>query len=373
MNTSRDVVLVTGANGLLGLHTARSLVQQYTVVGAARHDPRPPVPFEVVRMDITSDDSVQSALKQIREQHGSHLASVLHFVAYYNFSGEHSPKYDQITVHGTQRLLRALHEQAFDVEQFVFSSTMLVHLPCDPGQRITEDWPLAPKWAYPESKVVTEDLIRAERGNIPIVLLRIAGVYDGLCHSIPLVHQMQRIWERNALSHLFPGDLSHGQSFIHRDDVVLAYEQVVSHRRELPPEVAILLGEPVTLSYDELQRAFGWFLHGEDWETHEFPKELAKLGSWVENGIPIHIPRVEDPFIKPFLIDIADDHYALDLTRARTLLGWEPQRTLRDTIPLMCEALKREPEAFYEENHLPITAQLEHTEGHHLTGIAPPG
>lgn len=373
MNASRDVVLVTGANGLLGLHTARSLAQQYTVIGAARHDPRPPIPFEVVRMDVTSDESVRSALRQVRERHGSHIASVLHFVAYYSFSGEHSPKYEQITIRGTQRLLRTLHEQAFDVEQFVFSSTMLVHHPCNPGERITEDWPLAPKWAYPESKVITEDLIRAEHGNIPIVLLRIAGVYDDLCHSIPLAHQMQRIWERNALSHLYSGDTSHGQSFLHLDDVVSAYEQVVAHRGTLPQEVAILLGEPVTLSYDELQRAFGWFLHGEDWETHEIPKELAKAGAWIENGIPITIPKVEDPFIRPFMIDIADDHYALDITRARTLLGWEPQHTLRDTISLMCDALKHDPELFYKENHLPITAQLEHTEGFHLTGTAPPG
>ena len=56
--------------------------------------------------------------------------------------------------------------------------------------------PIDPKWDYPQSKVRTEELIRAERGSVPAVLLRIAGVYDDRCHSIPLAHQIQRIFER---------------------------------------------------------------------------------------------------------------------------------------------------------------------------------
>ena len=48
---------------------------------------------------------------------------------------------------------------------------MLVHRPAEPGQLINEDWPLGPTWAYPESKVRTEQLIQKERGNIPAVLL----------------------------------------------------------------------------------------------------------------------------------------------------------------------------------------------------------
>jgi hypothetical protein len=41
---------------------------------------------------------------------------------------------------------------------------MLVHAPCEPGQQIDEDWPVDPKWDYPQSKVRTEQLIRAEHG-----------------------------------------------------------------------------------------------------------------------------------------------------------------------------------------------------------------
>lgn len=345
---NRPVILVTGADGLLGSTVAQQLSAQYTVVGTARHGTVPAGVHEV-RMDVTSDESVRNALGQVREEFGEHIASVLHFAAYYSFDVEESPLYDAITVRGTERLLREL--QPFTVDQFVFSSTMLVHKPCEPGQRITEDWPLLPKWAYPKSKVVTEEVIRAQRGPIPAVLLRIAGVYDDMGHSIPLTNQMQRIWERQIESHLYPGDISHGQSFVHRLDVANAYQQLVAHRGSLPEEVAILLGEPVTLSYDELQRAFGWLLHGEEWNTREIPKEMAKVGAWVENGIPLTAG-----FIKPFMIDLADDQYTLDITRARTLLEWEPQHSLRDTIPHMCDALKANPDHFYKVNNLTKSA-----------------
>ena len=52
---------------------------------------------------------------------------------------------------------------------------MLVHRPAEPGQFIDEDWPIEPTWAYPASKVATEQVIRDGRGDIPAALLRIAG------------------------------------------------------------------------------------------------------------------------------------------------------------------------------------------------------
>src|SRR5439155_23809669 len=172
---------------------------------------------------------------------------------------------DEITVSGTGRLLRAL--QAFNVEQFIFSSTMLVHAPCEPGERINEDWPLDPKWDYPRSTVATEDLIRREHGRIPVVTLRMAGVYEDDCHSVLLANQIQRIFERTLTSKVFPGDVSHGQAFVHLEDVVEALVKTVEARRRIGSDETFLIGEPDTPTYDDLQRAFAKLIHGEEWET----------------------------------------------------------------------------------------------------------
>ncbi len=361
MTQDTGIVIVTGSNGRIGQAVMRRFAGRFgMVVGFDRKAPAPPPDGCVyVPVEITSDESVRTGLKAIREHHGQRVVSVIHLAAYYDFLGEPSPKYDGITVEGTRRMLRGLRELDLDVEQFIFSSTMLVHRPAEPGLFIYEDWPVEATWAYPASKVRTEQVMRDERGDIPVVMLRIAGVYDDGCHSIPLAHQIQRIDERQFTSRLYSGSTAHGQSFLHMDDLLDAIDLVVERRAALPPELPLLLGEPDTLTYDELQHTFVRLIHGEHgdaWETVEIPGALspaAKIGAWVQEKLP-----GPDPFIRPWMIDRANDHYALDITRARSLLGWEPKRTLRETLPKMIDALKADRLAFYGENGLELPSSL---------------
>lgn len=360
MPDTKATVIVTGSNGFIGRAACQALLSDgYTVVGFDRPGTgEPPAGVTNVPCDITSEPSVADAVNRVARDFGESIASVIHLAAYYDFSGEPSPLYEQVTVRGTERLLRWL--KTARLEQFVFSSTMLVHAPCAPGEHINEDSPVDPKWDYPQSKVDTEQLIKAKRGSVPIVLLRIAGVYTDRCHSVPLAHQMQRIYERRLTAKVFPGDTSTGQSFVHLDDVVEALRATVARRRELPSEAVILIGEPEPLSYDELQRLFAAHIHGElDWETTQIPKAVAKAGAWVQD----QIPGIEEPFIKPWMIDLADEHYALDITRARELLGWSPRHSLRETLPRMVTALKTDPEGFYRTN------KLEGTPPHQEAGV----
>lgn len=344
----RGTVLITGANGRIGTEVMRLLRERFeTVIGFDRTAPTSPPPgCTRIPVDTSSDESLQEGLRILRDHHGSHIATVVHLAAYYDFSGEPSDKYEQVTVEGTRRLLLGLR-QDFEVEQFIFSSTMLVHKPGEPGLFINEDFPIEPTWAYPESKAKTEAVIRAERAGIPAVILRIAGVYDDLCNSPPLAHQIKRIYERDLASRLYSGPTSHGQSFLHLDDLVEAILLTVERRSELPDELAVLLGEPEALSYDELQHTLQRLIHGESWETMNVPGPLAKAGAWLEDQMP-----GRDEFIKPWMIDRANDHYALDISRACKLLGWKPKHSLRNTLPLMVNALKADPIAWYRQNGL---------------------
>src|SRR3546814_14090569 len=142
--------------------------------------------------DVCSSDllSVKQAMERFRAEYGARIASVIHLVAFFDFSGEDDPRYDLVNVEGTRRLLRAL--QDFDVEQFVYSSTMLVHAAGRPGEPINEDQPIAPGWDYPRSTAAAEEVIRAEHGRIPSVLLRLAGLdYQQPSvptHETPIAH-----------------------------------------------------------------------------------------------------------------------------------------------------------------------------------------
>jgi nucleoside-diphosphate-sugar epimerase len=348
---TRPVVLVTGATGNLGQSLAGALGGDYRVVGLDRSAKG--TDFEVFEVDFTVDASVELAMRELRERYGSRIASVIHLVAYFDFTGEENPLYQSVNVDGTRRLLREL--QNFEVEQFIYASTMLVHAPCRPGERIDERQPIEPRWAYPRSKAAAEAVVREEHGRIPYVLLRLAGVYDESSMVPTLAQQMARIYEREIQSYFYSGSTLVGQAMVHRDDMLDAFRRTVERRGELPPQTEILIGEPDAVGYDALQDEIGYLLHGaNDWPTLRVPKPLAAAGAWTQNKlepvIPDAIDAGEAPFIKPFMVQMADDHYALDVQRARELLGWEPRRRLKDELPRMVAALKKDPAHWYETN-----------------------
>ena len=345
------VVLITGYAGAIGSALGGRLRPRYRVVGldmGCKSD-------DCIEADITSDEKLAKALTIVRERYGSRIASVIHLAAFFDMTGEPNKLYDTVNVQGTERLLRALSD--FEVEQFIYASTMLVHAPTEPGRPINEASPIEPKWAYPKSKVDAENVVRTRHGKIPILILRIAGMYTDQCDSATLAQQIQRIDQRTLLSRVFPGDTSRGQAFVHIDDLSDAVARAVDRRHELTQDLTLLIGEPGTpMGYAELQNEFGRLIHGDPWPTTQIPKSVAKTGAWLqdkaEDVVPDAIDQGEEPFIKPFMIDLADDHFELDITHAEQSLGWRPQRTLKSTLPKMIDALKADREAWYARHKL---------------------
>ena len=205
---TRPVVLITGATGNLGRSLGKALGRDYRIVGLDLKAQG--VEFPVLEADFTSQASVELALRKFRDAFGSRIASVIHLVAYFDFSGESKPLYQSVNVEGTRHLLSALQE--FEVEQFAYASTMLVHAPCRPGEHIDEQQPIKPVWAYPESKAAAEEVIRAEHKRIPYVILRLAGVYDEHAMVPTLARQMARIYDRSFQSYFYSGSTLVGQA-----------------------------------------------------------------------------------------------------------------------------------------------------------------
>jgi nucleoside-diphosphate-sugar epimerase/uncharacterized membrane protein len=358
--SSKPLVLVTGAAGDIGASLVRALHKRYDVIGldvAAKADGR-----AILAIDFTSDDSVNDALSRLRSQHGRSLAAVVHLAAYFDFTGDENPLYDNVNVKGTSRLLRGLRD--FEVERFIYASSMLVHRPGKPGESINESTPIEPRWAYPRSKADAEAVIRREHGRIPYAVLRFAGLYDQESCVPTLAQQITRVYERDLQSRLYPADLRAGQSFIHRDDLIEAICATIERRRQLPEETSILVGEPHAPSFEELQDLIGRLVHGErEWRTLRIPQAAAKAGAWAQEKleplVPDSIDEGHKPFIRPFMVERAGDHYALDIARARELLAWSPRHDLRRTLPDIVSALKADPVSWYQAHRIDLPEWLE--------------
>ena len=348
---AKPLVLITGAAGNLGRSIAAALADGYRIVGldtdASDDD------FPILEADLTDRGAIAAALDEVRERFGDEIASVVHLAAYFDFSGEPHPLYDKLNVEGSRLLVRALGD--FDVGQILYASTMLVHAPGRPGERIDESQPIGPRWAYPESKAAAEEAIKEEAGDMPVAILRFAGVYDEESMVPTLAQQIARIFERDFQSYFYSGSTEAGQAMLHRDDMLDAVRRTVDRRAELPKRAELLIGEPEAWGYDALQDEIGYLLHGaEDWPTLRLPKPVAAAGAWamekLEPVIPDALDKDEAPFVKPFMVRMADDHYALDVSRAAETLGWRPRHRIKDELPAMVAALKRDPKGWYERN-----------------------
>jgi nucleoside-diphosphate-sugar epimerase len=355
----KPIVLITGAAGNIGRSLASALQDAYTVIGLDK--PGGKADFPLLEIDLTKEESIAAAFDRLRKEHGSRIASVVHLIAYFDFTGEDNPLYETVNVEGTRRLLRAL--QDFEVEQFIYSGTMLVHAPGKPGEPISEDQPIEPGWAYPKSKAAAEEVIREEHGRIPYVLLHLAGLYDDKTSVPTLAHQIARIYERDLQSYVYSGSTTVGQSMLHRNDMLDAFRRTVDRRKQITSGTVILIGEKEALGYDALQDEIGYLLHGaEEWPTLRVPKTVAAVGAWAQDKIEPLVPDALDqgerPFVKPFMVRMADDHYELDISRARELLGWEPRRRLKHELPAMIAALKKDPAAWYKANKLTLPPEI---------------
>jgi UDP-glucose 4-epimerase len=343
-NTNKEIIIVSGSSGLIGSALIHKIASKYRLVGLDNAGyPYPPAEAECICLDITSDESVKFAFERIRYEYGGKISSVVHLAAYYDFLGKPSPLYDEITVKGTERLIKKLQE--FEVEQFIFSSSMLIYKPGLPGQKMNEEWPLEPKWDYPKSKVTTEKVLHEQRGKIPVVLMRMAGVYSEEGNSIPITNQIQRIYEKQMTARLYPANTAHGSTYVNLDDLIEAIAKTIEKRKELPPEVVLNIGDDETLSYKQLQDIISKEVDGTQKEIIKIPKWFAKAGAFMQN-------LFGKAFIKPWMIDLADDHFEMDSSKAKKLLGWQPKHSLRETLPKMIKKLKDDPKAFYKVNKL---------------------
>ncbi|XBQ17042.1 MAG: vitamin K epoxide reductase family protein [Oceanicaulis sp.] len=347
----KPLVLITGAAGSIGSAVSDALSKDYRIVGLDLDCSGYGHPCEA--FDISDADSVRKTLSKIAEEHGSRFAAVIHLAAYFNFTGEDHPAYHKVNEEGARNLMAALAD--YEVGRLIYSGTMLVHRPAEPGGRIDEGAPIEPKWAYPQSKAKTEQIIAETRGDTPVLFLHLAGLYDDEGGVPTLTHQIARIYERDIKSRVYAGDQDAGQSFIHQDDLVDLFVRAVERRDALPEKDTILAGEPHAVSYAALQDRIGELIHGaEDWKTISAPKPLAKAGAAIEAAsepvVPDAFDQGEKPFIRPFMMDMAEDHYALDISRARVALGWRPRHDIREALPGMVDALKRDPAGWYEAN-----------------------
>jgi nucleoside-diphosphate-sugar epimerase len=88
---TKPLVVITGAAGHVGTALIAALSDKYRIVGLDVEGKT--ADCEMLAVDLSSDSSVEAALRDLADRYGKSVASVIHLAAYFDFTGEDNPLY----------------------------------------------------------------------------------------------------------------------------------------------------------------------------------------------------------------------------------------------------------------------------------------
>jgi nucleoside-diphosphate-sugar epimerase len=180
-------VLITGINGMTGLHTAQRLLQEGLEVvgydnnrnGELAFYPEVEKKIRFVWGDIVHFGHLLETVEENGVDHIIHLAALRNEVLYKTIPTELL----RVNIGGITNILELA--RIGKIRRVVFASSASVYGKMDdPSQSIPEDAPLDPKGIYANSKAMCESLCRAYRNvyNVKVLVLRPSRVYGRLAN-----------------------------------------------------------------------------------------------------------------------------------------------------------------------------------------------
>jgi len=232
-------VLVTGVNGLLGLHTARILLDEgLEVVGYDQNRsgelafyPGVAERITFVWGDITQLGHLLETVERYKVKDVIHLASLRNEVVYREFPTE----LFRVNIGGMQNILELA--RMGKIRRVVFTSTAAVYGKMEnPNKSIPEDFPQNPVGIYANSKAMCESLIRSYRNvyGVDAFVLRPSRVYgrmanlDTLEFGNPISSFVYKLLRGESIKDKSGADF--GGDFTYAPDVAYGcYRALVTH------------------------------------------------------------------------------------------------------------------------------------------------
>ena len=344
-------ILLTGGSGFLGRNLLAELADKYRFFVIARRtqaEARAPVHPNItwLQADLAERWDLAQCFDLIEAQGGVDV--VLHFAAYYDFTGEENPEYQRTNVDGLSNVLALCRKLA--PKRFVFSSSLAAcELPRE-GACLTEANAPDGRHVYAQSKAQGEDLVRAAQRFFPTCIVRLGCLFSDFCEYPPLfvflATWLSRSWKATVLG-------GQGQSaipYIHIRDGVAFFRQLLERLDVLGPAQVLIASTNRPVSHLELfERATGYW-YGRAREPFFMPKYLAWAGLYAMDLMGTLLG--ERPFERPWMGAYIDTVMTTDAHRTYELLGWKPNPRLSilRRLPILLENFRVDPLQWNERN-----------------------
>ena len=327
-------VAVTGASGNLGTALLRRLTAPDSgiaeVRGLARRRPPDTAPYDGVRWHLA--DLGEPAAEAEVAEFVAGADAVVH-LAWAIQPGRHPDALHRVNVEGTRRVAAAAADAG--VAHVVHLSSLGAYAPGAVGQQVAEAWPTTgiPSAQYSRDKSEAERVVREIAGrhaDLTLTVVRPTLVLQpdaaseiGRYFLGPLLFAAARMLP-GPVAKLLPLPLpALSVAFVHADDVADALVRILARRAGGPFNLA---AEPL-MDADALARALG---------TWRIPAPALALRTLVQAAFTAYVIPTE-----PGWVDIGLRAPALDTSRARRLLDWNPAHRGDDLVARFVAALGR--------------------------------
>ena len=311
-------ILITGGAGFIGSRLAQACIQAGHRVAVVDNLARGrcehlPVGATFHNIDICDWAAIREVVKRERPNIISHHAALVFVRESQSFPGD----YWRVNLDGTRNVMKAAKET--DAEKFIFASSRGAVYGDLPGLPIREDTPRLPRSPYGEAKMRAEDALLMDGDGLEIVILRYGNVYGpGQDHSVVTVFAAA---SRDSVPAVIFGDGSQSRDYVYITDVVranlLALKSGLSGIFNIgsAEEHSVLEVYRSVAANMQCGCAFGNH-NGSDFGYH--------------NSVsPLHLP--DHPF------EVRRNR--LDIRRARSILGWEPEVSYEEGVRLTVQGV----------------------------------
>ena len=321
--------LVTGAAGFIGSHLVEALVQQGVHV---RCLVRPKshlkwlqgLPVEIIYGDCQEKDSLGPGVQDVDQVF--HLAGATRAVE--------EKTYFEVNALGTENLVQACLENNTRLQKFIYLSSLAAAGPGrrDGGKKKESD-PCEPVSPYGRSKLRGEELALSQAHELPLLILRPCAVYGPRDKAFLALFQCLA----KRIKPSFSGEVRH-LSLCSVQDLVGGL--LLTAETQTKSGEIFFLSDGQDYRMEEINDSFAQAMEVTAFRLRLPPAVLCGLAAVAEyfskvSGKPVLISRGKaEEMIQP--------NWLCDITKARTLLGFEPRISLALGAKLTFDWYKKE-------------------------------
>lgn len=309
-------VLITGVTGFIGNEIARKLCEEYEVYGLVRTtsnksmlDPIKDIltKIEIRYGNLTDYSAIKKIIKDISPHYIIHVGAAT--AVRHSFD---NPLEFQETNHlGTVNLVHAALELP-EFKKFIFASTMETYGDQEPGIPFKEDFIQKPLSPYAVSKVASDQYIRmaGKAFGLPYIIMRCCNTFGRKDNTGFIVEYIVTQMLKNEPVYI--GSPNAIRDLMYIDDHVNAY--VTALKSKVKNDVFnFSTGNNMTMK-----------------ELSEKIKSIIGYNNEIIYSFPPGYPS------RP----ISDPYLALDASKARKILGWEPKVSVEEGLKKTIEHWK---------------------------------